>query len=404
MRLKFLIALRYLFSPKRHNAVNVISMISVAGVAVATAAMIVVLSVFNGFSDLAMKQLSRIDPPLAVFPDSGKVILRADSVAGTIARMVPDAGITQVLTEQALASSGDRQMTVRAMGVDPEFLIMSDMAAITIDGATYIDGASPGYAMSSVGVALGLDVRPGDGSSVMLYVPRRVGKISTAMPESSFRSDTMLVAGVWQVEQEAYDSDVLIVDIDMLRQLLDYETEASAIYIYPPNGEIEAVKKSISSVLPAGLTVKNRLEQQAESFRMISIEKWITFLMLAFILVIASFNIISTMSMLIIEKQDNTFTLMAVGGSKSLIRGIYAIEGWLISIGGGIAGLLLGIGLCMLQEHYGLIGLSTSSMTGSLAIDSYPVALQWGDVAMVGAAIFIVGAVTAVVASLRNDS
>ena len=108
--------------------------------------------------------------------------------------------------------------------------------------------------------------------------------------------------------------------------------------------------------------------------------------------------------MLIIEKQDNTFTLMAAGGSKSLIRGIYAIEGWLISIGGGIAGLLLGIGLCMLQEHYGLIGLSTSSMTGSLAIDSYPVALQWGDVAMVGAAIFIVGAVTAVVASLRNDS
>lgn len=266
MRLMFGIALRYLFSPKRHNAVNVISMISVAGVAVATAAMIVVLSVFNGFSDLAMKQLSRIDPPLAVVPDSGKVILRADSVADVVTKALPGIGVTGILTEQALASSGDRQMTVRVMGVGQDFLQLSNMSAITIDGATYVDDSEPAYAMLSVGVALGLDVRPGDGNSVMIYVPRRVGKISTAMPESSFRSDTLLVAGVWQVEQEEYDSDVLMVDIEVLRQMLDYETEASAIYVYPADESVEAVKRQLQEILPEGLSVKNRLEQQSESF------------------------------------------------------------------------------------------------------------------------------------------
>ncbi|MDE7155529.1 MAG: ABC transporter permease, partial [Muribaculaceae bacterium] len=372
MRLQFLIAIRYLFSPKRHNAVNVISMISVAGIAVATTALIVVLSVFNGFSDLAMKQLSRIDPPLAIVPDTGKVIENADSLAKVISEQFAGVRVSSVLKEQALASSSGHQMTVNVMGVSRDFVQNADIKAITIDGSTQINDVPPYTALSSVGVAINLDIRPNDGKWMMLFVPRRVGKISTAVPESSFRSDTLYISGVWQVEQEMYDTDVIMVDIDVARALLDYENEASTICIYPDNGYTDNLQSAIQAIIPKGLTVKNRLEQQADSFKMISVEKWITFLMLAFILIIASFNIISTMSMLIIEKQNNTQTLMSLGASPSMIRGIYAIQGLLISIGGGIIGLILGVILVGLQEHFGLIGLGTSSMTGTLAIDSYP--------------------------------
>lgn len=404
MRLQFMIALRYLFSPKRHNAVNVISMISVAGIAVATTALIVVLSVFNGFGNLAMKQLSRIDPPLAIVPDTGKVIENADSIAEAIADMFPEVSISTVLKEQALASTGGRQMTINVMGVSRDFIQNADIEAITIDGSAWVSDEPPYTAMSSVGVAINLDIRPNDGKWMMLFVPRRVGKLSTAAPESSFRSDTVYISGVWQVQQEMYDTDVIMVDIDVARALLDYENEASTICIYPDDDKTDKLQAEIQAELPEGLTVKNRLEQQADSFKMISIEKWITFLMLAFILIIASFNIISTMSMLIIEKQDNTTTLRSLGASQPMIRSIYAIQGLLISIGGGIIGLILGVILVGLQEHFGLIGLGTSSMTGSLAIDSYPVALKLSDIAIVALSIFLVGLATAIIASMsKND-
>ena len=402
MRLQFMIALRYLFSPKRHNAVNVISMISVAGIAVATTALIVVLSVFNGFSDLAMRQLSRIDPPLAIFPDTGKVIENADSLAKAITEQFAGIKASTILKEQALASTGGHQMTVNVMGVSPDFVQNADIKAITIDGSTQISDVAPYTALSSVGVAINLDIRPNDGKWMMLFVPRRVGKISTAVPESSFRSDTVYISGVWQVQQEMYDTDVIMVDIDVARSLLDYETEASAIYIYPDNGYTDNLQSAIQAIIPKGLTVKNRLEQQADSFKMISIEKWITFLMLAFILIIASFNIISTMSMLIIEKQDNTTTLRSLGASQPMIRSIYAIQGLLISIGGGIIGLILGVILVGLQQQFGLISLGTSSMTGSLSIDSYPVALKLSDIAIVALSIFLVGLATAIIASITR--
>ncbi|MDE6352982.1 MAG: ABC transporter permease [Muribaculaceae bacterium] len=402
MRLQFLIAIRYLFSPKRHNAVNVISMISVAGIAVATTALIVVLSVFNGFSDLAMKQLSRIDPPLAIVPDTGKVIENADSLAKVISEQFAGVRVSSVLKEQALASSSGHQMTVNVMGVSRDFVQNADIKAITIDGSTQINDVPPYTALSSVGVAINLDIRPNDGKWMMLFVPRRVGKISTAVPESSFRSDTLYISGVWQVEQEMYDTDVIMVDIDVVRSLLDYENEASSIYIYPGKGVSPNLQTEIQSMLPQGLTVKNRLEQQADSFKMISVEKWITFLMLAFILIIASFNIISTMSMLIIEKQNNTQTLMSLGASQSMVRSIYAIQGLLISIGGGILGLILGVILVGLQQHFGLISLGNSSMTGALSIDSYPVALKLSDIAIVALSIFLVGLVTATIASITR--
>ncbi|MDE6225813.1 MAG: ABC transporter permease, partial [Muribaculaceae bacterium] len=167
MRLQFMIALRYLFSPKRHNAVNVISMISVAGIAVATTALIVVLSVFNGFGNLAMKQLSRIDPPLAIVPDTGKVIENADSIAEAIADMFPEVSVSTVLKEQALASTGGRQMTINVMGVSRDFIQNADIEAITIDGSAWVSDEPPYTAMSSVGVAINLDIRPNDGKWMM---------------------------------------------------------------------------------------------------------------------------------------------------------------------------------------------------------------------------------------------
>lgn len=389
MRLAFSIALRYLFSPKQHNAVNIISLVSVAGVAVATAAMVVVLSVFNGFSELAQRQLSRIDPPLAIGPSAGKVIADADSVSRVVSRIDSSALSMPVIQEQALAMVPGYQMPVRLLGVPERFVEVSHLDSITIDGEAVIEHGLWHRAMSSVGVALGLNVRPGDFKFIEIYVPRRRGRISTANPATAFRCDSLVMSGVYQVEHEDYDSDMLIVPLQSARDLLDYTSEATAVYVYP-SGDADDVAKRLKTALGDGFTVKNRIEQQAESFKMISVEKWITFLMLAFILIISSFNIISTMAMLIIEKEPNMAIFNAIGASGRMISSIFVIEGWLITLVGGVVGIIIGVALTLAQQYGGFIKLGSSNPS-SLSIDSYPVVLDPLDLVVVVAIIIAVG-------------
>jgi len=386
------IALRYLFSKKSHSAVNIISIISMAGVAVATVAIVCVLSVFNGFSDLAMGRLSIIDPALKVLPAQGKTIIGADSLALRLTGLPQVDTALATIDEQALAIVGPRQMAVRMMGVPDGFLRVSSIDKALIDGTYTLHTAdSTNSAVLSVGTAIKLAAHPDAISPFALYVPARVGRINPSNPMASFRSDSLAIAGVYELDETDKDASTAIVGLDVARNLLDYtDTEASAIEIAAKPGiPVSEAKTAVATALGPAYRVLDRLEQEEQSFRMISIEKWITFIMLAFILLIASFNVISTLSMLMIEKRDNMSTLRALGARQSTIRGIFIWEGWLISIFGGIMGLLTGVGLCLLQQYFGLIKLSGDA--SQLSVTTYPVRVATPDLLIVMGLVVLTG-------------
>lgn len=399
------IALRYLFSRKSHNAVHVISVISMAGVAVATAAIVCVLSVFNGFSDLAYSHLSLIDPQLKIVPVQGKVIERADSLC-TLVRNIDKVKIAApAISEQALAIYGERQMPVTLMGVPDCYPQIVDVENALIDGCWMLNDTLTGQpcAVMSVGSAISLGARPGYDELLALYVPRRVGRISQANPMASFRSDSLWVAGVFEVGQSDYDNSLVFISLSGARQLLEFTTEASSVNIrLRENVDVDEAQRDISEAVGPQYKVANRLEQQQNSFRMIKVEKWISFLMLAFILIIASFNVVSTLSMLIIEKRDNMATLRALGAVPSQISGIFFFEGWLISIVGGLSGILLGVVLVAAQQWGGFIKLSADP--NQLSVTEYPVHLMATDLLWVLLLVVAVGLVIGAIAYRASRS
>lgn len=399
------IALRYLFSRKSHNAVHVISVISMAGVAVATAAIVCVLSVFNGFSDLAYSHLSLIDPQLKIVPVQGKVIERADSLC-TLVRNIDKVKIAApAISEQALAIYGERQMPVTLMGVPDCYPQIVDVENALIDGCWMLNDTLTGQlcAVMSVGSAISLGARPGYDELLALYVPRRVGRISQANPMASFRSDSLWVAGVFEVGQSDYDNSLVFISLSGARQLLEFTTEASSVNIrLQENVDVDEARRDISEAVGPQYKVANRLEQQQNSFRMIKVEKWISFLMLAFILIIASFNVVSTLSMLIIEKRDNMATLRALGAVPSQISGIFFFEGWLISIVGGLSGILLGVVLVAAQQWGGFIKLSADP--NQLSVTEYPVHLMATDLLWVLLLVVAVGLVIGAIAYRASRS
>lgn len=394
------IALRYLFARKSHNAVNIISIIAVAGVAVATLATVCVLSVFNGFTGLAAGRLSLIDPDLKAVPAQGKVMARADSAAAAVAGTPFVTAATATLEEQALAIRDGQQvpLTLKGVGADYESVCAIDSAIIDGTFATEDTYGYPAMALS-VGAAIDLGAHPDMFNPVALFAPRRVGRISSANAMNAFRTDSVLVAGVWQVEQSDYDAAYAITGIDRVRSLLDYsDGEASAIEIaLAPGTDTEKARREVSALLGQQWQVLTRAEQQSQSFRMIAVEKWITFLMLAFILVIASFNVVSTLSMLIIEKRDDMATLRALGATPRLTSGVFFWEGWLISMLGGAVGVILGVGLCLLQQTFGLIRLHGDPT--KLTVTAYPVAVEATDIVVVLLLVAAVGALVGLIAA-----
>lgn len=399
MNLPLKIAIRYLLSKKQHNAVNIISWISLAGVAVATMALVVVLSVFNGFSSLAVKQLSRLDPPLSVEPKKGKVIQQADSLALVLESLPQVSAALPVIKEQALAVASSQQMPIHIMGVTQRFIATAGVDSIIIDGTPSLDSLNTTpAAISSIGVALGTGVRPGSYEPLQIYIPRRTGRINPANPATSFRSSLCAMSAVFQVEQDTYDTDLLIIPLSEARQLLDYDSQASSIAVY--TDDPDAARQRINDITNNRFLVKNRIQQQEQSFKMIQMEKWITFLMLTFILIIASFNIISTLVMLIIEKQGNSVILLSLGATRRQINRIYIIQGWLISAIGGAIGIVAGAALSLLQQHFGLLKLN-SAHSANLAISAYPVQLHFSDILLVATIIFVMGLFNGFIATRR---
>lgn len=385
--LSWRIACRYLLSRKSHNAVNVISIVSVAGVAVATAAIVIVMSVFNGFTLLAAKHLSEMDPDVKIVPVRGKTIANGDSVAAALLNIEGVAAAQPVIEERALATAGSKQMPVIFKGVGADYGLVSHIDSLMIDGQRLAYPYGIAGMQPSVGVALGLDARPGVSASVDLYAPRRHGRINPANPQASFRKAEFMVTGVFQVNQPEYDSEYVIIPIEEARRLLGYAHESTAVEV-SAQGDPSRAARIIAESLGPELKALSRSQQEEVSFRMIAIEKWVTFLMLAFILVIASFNIVSTLSLLVIEKRENMATLRSLGATSSMIRGIFMRQGWLITMAGGLAGIALGTTLSLAQQWGKFIKLNGDP--SQLTIDSYPVSVRPMDLLLVMGAVMAV--------------
>lgn len=391
--LAFRIALRYLFSKKSHNAVNVISAISLAGVAVASMAIMIVLSVFNGFTELSASHLSKIDPDLKVVAARGKTIADGDSAAAVIMTVSGVAAAMPSVEERGLIVAGNNQMPVIFKGVGDNYRDIIAVDSIVIDGI-YTEAVDTAGAMQiAVGVANRTGLRPSLLSVADVYVPRREGRINPANPMAAFRGTRLTVTGVTQIDQADIDNDRIIIPLDRARQLLDYDREATAIEVrLAPGASAEEVSQAIAATLGGSVRVLTRSAQQGSAMKMIAIEKWVTFLMLCFILIIASFNIISTLSLLVIEKRDDMKTLRALGAARSQIRSIFRYEGLLITIAGGTAGIILGLLLSLAQQHFGFIKLNGDPTT--LTISTYPVAVSGLDVLAVFGAIVVIALLT----------
>lgn len=393
------IAIRYLVSKKSHGVVNVISAISVAGVAVATAAIIVVLSVFNGFTDLAKAHFSIIDPDVMITPSAGKVMENADSLVSVISAIDGIEAATPTLTERGLLISDGAQLGVVFKGVAPDYQDVVDYSdavesGIRVNRDYLLEGDA--VAQMAIGVAATLGLQPGTGRAE-LYVPRRVGRINPANPAGAFFSRNLVLEDILAVNQMEFDADHIFIPLDVARELLLYENgEATAVEIkVKPGASPQAIADGLQKRLGSSYIVATRAMQHEEAYRMIAVEKWVTFAMLIFILVIAAFNIISTLSLMVIEKRDNMATLRFIGASRHKVRGIFMWMGAFITLAGGLLGLLIGVGLCLAQQYGGFIHLAGDP--SKLTVSVYPVHVAFTDILAVFGIIVAMSAVTALV-------
>lgn len=393
------VAWRYLVSKKAHNAVNIISIISVLGVMVTTAALVCVLSVFNGFRGMIMGRLAMLDPEVAVTATVGKTIVHADSVVRAIKAVPGVAEAVPVVEDQALAIFADYQMPVRLKGVPDTYARINSMDSLIIDGEFLLHDAVSPYAVLGVGPALTLHVRPGFLRMIQLYAPQRQGRVNIANPMGAFRVDSLFASGVFQLQQNSYDADLIYVPLDMARRLFDYPAEATQIEVkLVPGASESTVMDGITSALGGSYDVKNRLMQQAMAYKMVNIEKWMAFLLLAFILVIATFNVISTLTLLIIEKDRSIAAFLSMGASGRQVSRIFVTEGWLISLVGAVSGIVLGLVLCLCQQQFGWLKLNADP--SAVVVHAYPVQVVWTDVVVVFLLVAAVGLLTSVVTSL----
>ena len=390
-------------SKKAHNAVNIISIISICGVVVTTAALVCVLSVFNGFRGVIQDRLARLDPEVAITPAKGKVMPDADSVLTAIGSIDGIDKAMPVLEDQALAVYADYQMPVRLKGVPVNYHEINALDSTIIDGYYALTDEVSRFAVVGIGPAMNLRLRAGSLLMLQLYAPRRVGRVNVANPIDAFMSDSLFVSSIFQVQQNSYDQDLIFVPLDFARNLFDYESEASQIELkLRPGSNPQAVMRQVSQLLGPSYEVKDRLMQQSESFRMVNVEKWVTFLLLAFIMIIATFNVISTLSLLIIEKDESIATFQNLGATRQQITRIFVAEGWLITMLGAVLGVILGLLLCLGQQTFGWLKLSADP--SQVIVNAYPVQVVWTDVVVVLLLVAAIGFVTSLVTStiMRN--
>ena len=391
MNLPFYIAKRYLFSKKSHNAINIISGISVCGVSLATLAMVCTLSVINGFQDMVATFFTVFDPEIKVTAAMGKTFDVNDDRIKQLRSLPEIAVFTETLEDNAMVQYKDRQMMATIKGVQDNFEQLTSIDSVLYGKGEFtlhdevVDYGVIGVELMSV---LGTGVQFVD--PLEIYAPRRGEKVNMANPAASFTKEFLFSPGVvFAVNQQKYDASYILTSLDFARKLFHYDTEVSAVELrLKPNQNIASMKGKIADMLGKDFVVRDRYEQQEDIFRIMEIEKLVSYLFLTFILLIACFNVIGSLSMLIIDKKEDVRTLRNLGADDKLISRIFLFEGRMISMFGAVTGIVLGLILCLIQQKFGLISLGGD---GNFVVDAYPVSVHWGDVLLIFLTVLIVG-------------
>jgi lipoprotein-releasing system permease protein len=392
LNLPFFIARRYLISKKSHNIINLISGISMVGVAVGTAALIIVLSVFNGFESVVISLFSVFDPDIEITVAQGKTFHNSEINADKIRALPGVIHYTEVVEENALLHYKKQQFLATIKGVDSLYQKNSPIDSLLVTGEMVLQTDSLDYAIPGYGIAyfLGLDMNAPD-NLISVYIPKRKGAIS-GLPQESFKSELIRPTAIFSVQQD-FDDKYMLVPLRFARRMLDYTDEVTSIEIRFAKGSDEGViKEEIKEITGPGFRVQSRYEQQEVLYSIMKSEKWAVFMILTFILLVASFNVIGSLTMLILDKQKDINIMRSLGARDNTIKQIFFFEGLLITLTGAVAGLLLGLLVCFVQLKFGLIKLQGG---GSFIISAYPVKIILTDFVYVFITIALIGTAAA---------
>ena len=385
MNIGFFFAKRYLFSKKTTHAINVISTISVIAFLVGSAALIIILSALNGFESLVSGMIGSFDPPLKITATKGKVFKLDDVKIKSLGEIEGIASVQPTLEENGVITYGDAQEIVRLKGVNKEYPNLLGLDSLVIVGNTLLEKNQADFALFGSGVGARLNVNVNGFAAANIFIPDRNKAYNALNPEGSLNMVRVQPSGIFML-QEDVEKDYVIVPIRAVRELLQYPAELSSLDVFlAPNANVDQVQRELKSQLGQQFLVENRKEQNRLIFKIFNSEKWATYLILLFILVVASFNMIGALTMLVIEKKKDVAVLQAMGYPARKIRSIFLQEGLMLAVLGGAVGLILGVTFCLLQQRYGFIPLENS------VVDSYPVKVMWQDVLLVWATIVILG-------------
>ncbi|MDD2491518.1 MAG: ABC transporter permease [Bacteroidales bacterium] len=397
MRLPFFIARRYLFAKKSHNVINIISIISASGIALGTTALIVILSVYNGFGDLIKTLYGAGEADILIAPAQGKSF-RTDTISFQKAReLTGDNLFCEVVTENVFVRYGNKEAVAEMKGVDPSFQENTVLRDFIIDGEFSLWLGEIPQAVAGRTLAQELGMRPHFTNPVTIFFPSRYASYSPINPLSSINKKNLSHSGTFAAER-TMDKNLLFVPLSIARELVEMEDyEVSAIEIYNKGSlDAEALIPQLKKVLGDGYKVLDRYSQNETLYKMVKAEKFTIYIILLFIVIIISFNLYGSLSMLIIEKEDDSITLRSMGANERLIKKIFLYEGWMISILGMLIGIILGITICILQQKAGIV-----KMPGNFMMDAYPVVLKLWDIVAVAAGVSIVGYLSALL-PLKN--
>lgn len=394
MKAELKIAWRYLFARKQYNAIHIISGISAAAVGIVTAAMICVLSVMNGFGIMVEHMFSQFDPDIRITTTHGKSFNDTGNAFSELRNLSCVKLVSQTIEETALIQFEEKQMPVRLHGVDTVFPHITSIENIITEGHYEVHDGAFDRAVLGRGLAWKVGIGARFVNAIYVYAPKRMAKVNMLRPDQSFNQEVCFIAGTFAVQQAKYDDEVMLVDINLTRRLLDYDSnEVTALMVQlTPESSIRQAKKEIQQLLESEFRVLDRYEQQEDFFKILRIEKLLTTILLVFIMLIASFNIIGALSMLIIDKKSDIQTLSHLGASESMIRRIFLFEGWMISSIGATIGLLVGLVICLIQEHFGILKMGSGT---EYIISAYPVDVQSIDILLVTCIVLTLGIIAA---------
>lgn len=400
MHLPLFIAGRYLFAKKSHNVINIISAISAVGMAIGTAALIIILSIYNGFDELVKSTLSNVEPDILITPAKGKVFIPEGEAFDRIKANPMIGEYDLILQENVFVDYDGHQGIAKAKGVDSAFEAESPLAEHITNGEFSLHKGQLPQMVVGAGLAYKMGMNPAFLASAELYFPIRDRNFSLANPAASIETVRMRPSGIFSVNQQI-DDDLMIVPIEEMRKLLGYEEEVSGVEIRLAEGstakDIRSAIKHIQKELGPEFKVLDRFRQNPSLYKMMRYEKAAIFLILIFVIIIIALNIFGSITMLIIEKKDDIETYRSLGATDKMLRRTFTLEGWLISLLGLAAGLVVGIGFFLAQQHFGFI-----KMPGSFLVNAYPVILQWQDVLATIAGVALIGYIIALLPVRRN--